>query len=246
MGGDTQLLSARSVRWIDVGVAVWIVVWVVVGVLVWHDIGAQAQLARDVIKVGTAVTDTGEALGVVGGLPLVGGQIGEFRRPHRERWARRSQRSGQDSRDAASAASPWSRGWRAAILPAAMVLFLYLPVRRALAAGRRGDRGGAAGRRRRPGASSSTWRAAPSDALPWDAAAGAQRRPVAGTSAAATYRALADAELARLGLRRPLAGMPASAGPARGRGSYFTVSRLVPSGVCAALPLRSRASTVKR
>ena len=73
MRGDTQLLSARSVRWIDIGVVVWVVVWVALGVLIWHDIRAQTQLSADVIKVGTAVKDTGQALGVVGGLPLVGG-----------------------------------------------------------------------------------------------------------------------------------------------------------------------------
>ena len=33
MGAESQLLSARSVRWLDVGVVVWIVVWVVLGVL---------------------------------------------------------------------------------------------------------------------------------------------------------------------------------------------------------------------
>jgi hypothetical protein len=78
MGAESQLLSARSVRWLDVGVAVWIVVWVVLGVLIWSDVSAQAQLSTDVVKVGTAVKDTGKALGVVGGLPLVGGQIADF------------------------------------------------------------------------------------------------------------------------------------------------------------------------
>jgi hypothetical protein len=78
MTGDTQLLSARSVRWIDIGVIVWVVVWVGLGVLIWHDIRAQTQLSGDVIKVGTAVKDTGQALSVVGGLPLVGGSIGDF------------------------------------------------------------------------------------------------------------------------------------------------------------------------
>ena len=45
MGAESQLLSARSVRWLDVGVAVWIVVWIVLGVLIWSDISAQAQLS---------------------------------------------------------------------------------------------------------------------------------------------------------------------------------------------------------
>jgi len=78
MRGDTQLLSAHAVRWIDIGVIVWVVVWVALGVLMWHDVRAQTQLSGDVIKVGAAVKDTGQALGVVGGLPLVGGSIGDF------------------------------------------------------------------------------------------------------------------------------------------------------------------------
>ena len=78
MGGDTELLSARAVRWLDVGIVVWVVVWVALGVLMWHDIDGQTQLAGDVIKVGAAVQNTGQALGVVGGLPLVGGSIGDF------------------------------------------------------------------------------------------------------------------------------------------------------------------------
>ena len=65
-------------RWIDIGVIAWVVVWVALGVLIWHDIRAQMQLSADVIKIGTAVKDTGQALGVVGGLPLVGGSIGEL------------------------------------------------------------------------------------------------------------------------------------------------------------------------
>jgi len=45
MRGDTQLLSAHTVRWIDIGVIVWVVVWVALGVLMWHDVRAQTQLS---------------------------------------------------------------------------------------------------------------------------------------------------------------------------------------------------------
>ena len=27
MGGDSQLLSARGVRWLDVGIVIWVVIW---------------------------------------------------------------------------------------------------------------------------------------------------------------------------------------------------------------------------
>ena len=43
MRGETQLLSARAVRWLDAGVVVWVIVWAVLGVLVWQDIAAQSS-----------------------------------------------------------------------------------------------------------------------------------------------------------------------------------------------------------
>src|SRR5512134_3367588 len=97
MRAESQLLSARSVRWLDAGVALWVVVWVVLGVLIWNDISAQAQLSADVIKVGAAVRSTGEALGVVGGLPLVGGRIGDFA-DRIETMGAEVEASGQESR----------------------------------------------------------------------------------------------------------------------------------------------------
>ena len=78
MTAGTRLFNARSVRWLDIGVVVWLVVWAALGVLIWHDIRAQAELSQNVVKIGSAVRDTGDALGVVGGLPLVGGSIGSF------------------------------------------------------------------------------------------------------------------------------------------------------------------------
>src|SRR5665647_2994998 len=127
MRGDTQLLSARAVRWIDIGVIVWVVVWVALGVLIWHDIRAQTQLSADVIKTGTAVKDTGQALGVVGGLPLVGGSIGEFAAKI-EKLGTEVEASGEDSR-AGIERTAVIAGLGVGILPVAMILFLYLPVR---------------------------------------------------------------------------------------------------------------------
>jgi hypothetical protein len=191
--------SARAVRLTDVGVAVWIAVWVVVGVLVWHDIGTQASLATDVIKVGGAVRQTGDALGVVGGLPLVGGQIGSFADRIKSMGAE-VESSGQDSREATRQAAVVA-GLAAGVLPAAMVLLLYLPVRlrwrrdvAAVAAalpGAAGDRALDAFLARRALA-----------ALPWDTLCRLTPDPC-GAVERGDCRALAEAELARLGLRRP-------------------------------------------
>jgi len=199
MNAATQLLSARDVRRLDVGVAVWIAVWIVVAVVVWHDIAVQAQLSRDVVKVGTAVRDTGRALGVVGALPLVGGQIGDF--AHRiQSMGTDVQGSGRSSHDAVRRLAVVA-GLALGVLPAALVLLLYLPLR---ASWRRDVRAVAA-----------ALRAAPDDpalrqylahravgALSWDelrvATVDPWRALVEGDS-----RALADAELDRLGLGRP-------------------------------------------
>ena len=127
MRAETQLLSARSVRWLDAGVVVWIVVWVVLGVVIWSDIRAQAQLSTDVIKVGTAVKDTGQALGVVGGLPLVGGRIGEFA-DRIETMGTEVEASGEDSKAGIERIAVIA-GFAVGVLPAALVLLLYVPAR---------------------------------------------------------------------------------------------------------------------
>lgn len=198
MRAESQLLSARSVRWLDVGVVVWIVVWIALGVLIWHDIGAQAQLSADVIKVGTAVKDTGQALGVVGGLPLVGGQIGDFAQ-RIETMGAEVEASGQDSRNGIRRAAVIA-GLGAGILPAALVLLLYLPVRL------RWRRYVGAIAAALPGASDPAFeqylalRAL--DTLPWDSLRAITPDPW-GDVRRGECRALADAELERLGLRRP-------------------------------------------
>ena len=106
--------------------AVWLVVWLVLGVVVWRDIGTQARLSQSVVQVGGAVKQTGDALALVGAVPLVGAGI-------------------RDLEAACSATAPTCRpagareqaihrvaviaGLAVAVLPAAMVLLLYLPSR---------------------------------------------------------------------------------------------------------------------
>jgi hypothetical protein len=199
MRAETQLLSARSVRWLDVGVVVWIVVWIALGVLIWHDIGAQAQLSTNVIKMGAAVSDTGKALGVVGGLPLVGGQIGDF--AHRiESIGAEVETSGQDSRSSIRRTAVVA-GLGVGILPAVLVLLLYLPARLswkryvgAIAAALPGAAGD-------PAFEQYLARRA-IDALPWDSLRAITPDPW-GDVGRGECRALADAELERVGLRRP-------------------------------------------
>jgi hypothetical protein len=199
MRGDTQLLSACSVRWIDIGVIVWVVVWAGLGVLIWHDIRAQTQLSGDVVKVGTAVSDTGQALGVVGGLPLVGGSIGDFAAKI-EKLGAEVEASGLDSQAGIERIAVIA-GLGVGILPAAMILFLYLPVRvrwRRYVGAIANALPGSAGE---PAFEQYLARRA-ADTLPWDHLRALSDDPWQAI-AGGDYRALADAELARLGLRRP-------------------------------------------
>jgi len=199
MRGDTRLLTAHTVRWIDIGVIVWVVVWVALGVLMWHDVRAQTQLGGDVIKVGTAVKDTGQALGVVGGLPLVGGSIGDFAAKI-ENLGAEVAASGQDSRAGIERIAVVA-GLGVGILPAAMILFLYLPVRlrwRRYVGAVADALPGSAGE---PAFEQYLARRA-ADTLSWDRLRALSDDPWRAI-ASGDYRTLADAELARLGLRRP-------------------------------------------
>jgi hypothetical protein len=198
MSAGTRLLNARTVRWLDVAVLVWIVVWCALGALIWHDLLAQSRLSDNVIKMGLAIRDTGEALAVVGGLPLIGNGISDFA----DRIAATGaevESSGRDSRDSITRVAVVS-GFGVAVLPAAMVLFLYLPIR---IGWRREVAGIAAALARSHGDGFEHYLAQRAVyALPWDRLQALVGDPWQAI-AAGDYRALADAELARLGLVRP-------------------------------------------
>lgn len=207
--GAQLFSSARAVRRLDVALAVWIAACVVLGVVVWRDIGAQARLASDVIKVGTAVKDTGRALGVVGGLPLVGSQIGDFA-ARIEGVGAEVESSGRSSRDAVRRSAA-AAGLGIALLPAALLLTLYLPARLRW----RRDVGAVAAALAAPGEDAALDRYLAGRAvaaLRWDDLRAVTPDPL-GAIVRGECRALADAELARLGLRRP--GPRPAEGPRR-------------------------------
>ncbi len=199
MSAGIRLFNSRTVRWLDVGVVVWLVVWAALGVLIWHDIRAQAQLSENVVKIGSAVADTGDALGVVGGIPLVGGSIGSF--------ADKIKKTGQDVMASGQASHSGIlrvaivSGIGVGVLPALLLLLLYVPVRLAWRRDVNAVRAGLAASAGDPAFEHYLARRAV-DVLPWDglhAVSGDPWREIA----AGDFRALADAELARLGLRRP-------------------------------------------
>jgi hypothetical protein len=168
-------------------------------VLIWHDIRAQAELSQNVVKIGSAVRDTGDALGVVGGLPLVGGSIGSF--------ADKIKKTGEDVMTSGEASHSGIlrvavvSGIGVGLLPAALVLLLYVPMRLAWRRDVRAVRAGLASSAGDPAFEHYLARRAV-DVLPWDglrAVSGDPWREIA----EGDFRALADAELARLGIQRP-------------------------------------------
>lgn len=127
MSDSIRHLNARTIRMLDVAVVVWLVVWAVLGVVIWRDIDTQAQLSDSVVRVGGAVKQTGDALAALGAVPIVGGSVQDL--------AQRVQQagsdvftSGQESRDSIHRTAIIA-GIAAAVLPAALVLLLYLPMR---------------------------------------------------------------------------------------------------------------------
>ena len=199
MSDTIRLLNARTMRVLDIGVVVWIVVWAALGVVIWHDIGAQAALSDSVVRVGGAVKQTGDALSALGAVPLVGGGIRDL--------AERVQKAGadvlttgQESRDAISRTAVIA-GFGVGILPAALVLLIYLPLR--LAWRRDVTSLGAAlatGHDDPAFEHYLAWRGVA--ALSWTELRAISDDPWRDL-AAGRYRPLADAELTRLGLRRP-------------------------------------------
>jgi len=196
-GQGGWLLSARGMRLLDALLLAYMAVWVVLGVLIAVDIRAQAELSDQVTRVGGALTDIGESLDIVGGIPLVGGGVGEL--ADRVLDAGESvQQSGRDSR-AALERMGVVVGLAFIAVPLMLVLPVYVPLRlmwrrevRAVAAALSGERPDLDRfLAHRALASMPYERLLALGDDPW---ARLERGEVGD---------LADAELARLGLRRP-------------------------------------------
>lgn len=121
-------LSARTVRRLDVLLVVYVVVWAVLGVLIGADIRRQADLSDHVTRIGRALTDIGAGLDVLGGLPLVGGDIGAAAGRVTEAGESVVQ-SGRESRDSLERMGVLV-GIAFAAVPLMLVLPVYVPLRR--------------------------------------------------------------------------------------------------------------------
>jgi hypothetical protein len=191
--------SRRTILLLDVVTAAWVLVWIVVGVLLAREVRELTELSATLEQTAGAIEETGGALHQVADLPFIGGQIAAFAERVEETGAR-TRRSATETRESVESLSR-ALGTVVALMPALLLLALYLPVRvlwhRESAAVRRALR-------RDPSS------AALQEFLARRAAATLPYRELQRISEnpwrdlqEERYERLADAELARLGVRRP-------------------------------------------
>jgi hypothetical protein len=183
---------------LDLLVAGWAALWVAVGAGVALEVRGLAGLSETVGSVGRSVEETGGVLRSLDGLPLVGGGLGPTVDAV-ERAGRDAVVSARESRGTAERVA-LLLGASIAVIPVAPVLLLYLPARLAFARDRRAVRRALT---REGGAALDEVLALRAvSALPYHRLQAVTATP-GQDLADGRHRHLADAELARLGLRRP-------------------------------------------
>jgi hypothetical protein len=128
------LLTARAMRRLNVGLAIWAAFWIAIAAYTAYEVAALRSLSQTVVKAGAATESTGHALAAVGHLPFVGGRISQL--------AAQAVAAGASARaSGASTATTIDQlavllGIAIALIPTVPLLALYLP----LALGWRRDR----------------------------------------------------------------------------------------------------------
>jgi len=200
--------GARLIHLLDAAAVIWIAAWIVLALLVGREVRNLRELSDTVVLAGVAVEDTGDLLTTLKNVPFVGGQVGDAAAQVREA-GRSAVISGRDSRDSTENLSVLL-ALSIGLIPTLPLLGLYLPLRFAWTRESRAVR--------------QALRANPSDPLLREFLA---RRALATLSyqellavSANPFRdmvegrfdALADRELARLGLSRRARLSPGRAG----------------------------------
>lgn len=122
-----MLPSARALRLLDAAMVVWVLAWIGLGVAIGVQVNHLTQLSHTVALEGSTVQAVGKALGTLGSVPLVGGDLGRAAQQVQQAGAS-AVASGQSSASAVSSLS-WLLAIAVALLPSVPVLGFYLPLR---------------------------------------------------------------------------------------------------------------------
>ncbi len=127
MSTPTLRLPARTLRVLDLALAVWVLVWIVLGLRVGAEVRGLSDLSETVTRSGTAVVESSEGLRALEGAPFVGDQIEETADRVREA-GESAQASGRSSRDSVRDLSILL-GLAIGVIPSLPVIGFYLPLR---------------------------------------------------------------------------------------------------------------------
>ncbi|HEU4974838.1 MAG TPA: hypothetical protein VFT50_07075 [Baekduia sp.] len=208
----TLLPSGRALWLLDAVVLAWTIIWIALGLAIAGEVRGLHQLSGTVVKVGVATQQTGQALDALGGVPLVGDQVGKTAASIQEA-GRSTIASGRQSRASIHNLS-WMLGLFMAVIPTLPLLGLYLPVRIGFERERRALQAVVA---RHAGDDALLRRVLAQRALlsmPYHQLVRLRPDLVDDAGAERTDE-LADAELVRMGVRRPERSHRRSAGAAR-------------------------------
>jgi len=117
----------QNIHLLDAVVAAWVALWIVCGISVAREVQGLTKLSQTVVRAGTALDKTGQAVAGLRSLPLVGGRIGTVEDEARAA-ARSAKRSGRESRKNIENLSVLL-GIAIAVAPSVPALALYLPFR---------------------------------------------------------------------------------------------------------------------
>jgi hypothetical protein len=119
--------TGRAARVLDLVLAMWVAVWISIGLAISHQVSGLRQLSGTVTQVGSAITETGDALSAVGAVPLVGGRVDELATDVRAA-GQSTVASGRHSRDSVHTLS-WMLGLAIAVIPSVPIAGFYVPLR---------------------------------------------------------------------------------------------------------------------
>lgn len=188
------LPSRRSVLLLDAALAAWTVAWLVLAFFVARGVRDLAQLSATMGLAGQAIEEVGHVVRALGQVPLVQVGLDVLARRIEEAGAS-AQRSAAASRESVETLAILL-GVAVGLLPALPVLGLYVPLRLGHVRERRAVRAALAA-----GDAEELLALRALASLPLDRARALSPHPLRDVAEGRT-RALADAELARLGVRR--------------------------------------------